>query len=225
VIVFLQARCSSKRLPNKVIKTINDKPMFLNIIDSLKNSKLIKKIIVTTSNNKTDDKLVSICKKNKIEYFRGNLENVSRRLKDLLIKLNFKKGYFMRISADSPLIDFKLINKFIKITYRKKPDILTNTFKRSFPKGQSIELIKSSVFLKNQKKFKINSDKEHITTYFYRNYKKFKIFNIENKKNYSNLNMSVDTKSDMIKMRQIFKKISKEKKYIPWTKLIKYFND
>ena len=81
------------------------------------------------------------------------------------------------------------------------------------------------MFLKNQKKFKINSDKEHITTYFYRNYKKFKIFNIENKKNYSNLNMSVDTKSDMIKMRQIFKKISKEKKYIPWTKLIKYFND
>ena len=154
MIVLLQARCSSKRLPNKVIKVINNKPMFLNIIDSLKNSKLVKKIIVTTSNNKTDDKLVSICKKNKIEYFRGDLENVSKRLKDLLIKLNLKKGYFLRISADSPLIDFKLINKFIKITYRKKPDILTNIFKRSFPKGQSIELIKSSVFLKNQKNLK-----------------------------------------------------------------------
>ena len=42
-----------------------------------------------------------------------------QKIKDLLIKLNLKKGYFLRISADSPLIDFKLINKFIKITYRK----------------------------------------------------------------------------------------------------------
>ena len=87
MIVFLQARTSSKRLPNKVLKIINNKPMFLNIIDSLKKSKYIKKIILTTSTNKSDDKLVSICKKNRIEYFRGDLENVSKRLRDLLIKL------------------------------------------------------------------------------------------------------------------------------------------
>ena len=225
MIVFLQARTSSKRLPNKVLKIINNKPMFLNIIDSLKKSKYIKKIILTTSTNKSDDKLVSICKKNRIEYFRGDLENVSKRLRDLLIKLNIKKNYFTRISADSPLIDFKLINKFIKITFKKKPDIITNVFERSFPKGQSIELIKSSTFLKNQKKFKINKDKEHITTYFYRNFKKFKIMSIKNKKDYSNLNMSVDTQSDINKIRLIFKKIYKKKKYIPWKKLTKYFNE
>ena len=114
-----------------------------------------------------------------------------------MLKLRIKKNYFVRISADSPLIDFNLIDKFIKITLKKKPDILTNTFKRSFPKGQSIEIIKSSIFLNNQKKFKRKADKEHVTQYFYRNFKKFKILNIKNKKNYSHLNMCVDTKFDL----------------------------
>lgn len=223
MIALLQARTNSKRLNKKILRKINNVPMFLVIINSLKKSKYIKKIILTTSVYKSDNTLISICKKKKINYFRGDLEDVSKRIKDLLLKLRIKENYFVRISADSPLIDFNLIDKFIKITHKKKPDITTNTFKRSFPKGQSIEIIKSSVFLNNQKKFKRKADKEHVTQYFYRNFKKFKILNIKNKNNYSHLNMCVDTKFDLKKIRYIYKKIFKNKKYIPWERLTNYF--
>ena len=54
-----------------------------------------------------------------------------------------KAKYFVRINGDSPLIDPKLIDKAIKISKKKKGyDIITNVFPRTFPKGQSVEVIK-----------------------------------------------------------------------------------
>ena len=63
MIALLQARTNSKRLTKKILRKINNVPMFLVIINSLKRSKYIKKIILTTSIYKSDDILISICKK------------------------------------------------------------------------------------------------------------------------------------------------------------------
>ena len=44
--------------------------------------------------------------------------------------------------------------------------------------GMSVELIKTNIFLETEKKIKNANDREHITQYFYKNFKKFKIYNI-----------------------------------------------
>jgi spore coat polysaccharide biosynthesis protein SpsF len=88
----------------------------------------------------------------------------------------------LRISGDSPLIDFRLINKSINIFKKNKRfDLITNVFPRTFPSGQSVEIIKTSALGKNLKFFS-KLDKEHVTRYFYRNSPKFKIKNFANKK-------------------------------------------
>ena len=57
-----------------------------------------------------------------------------------------KAKFFVRISGDSPLIDPKIIDKAIKISHKQgKYDIITNVFPRTFPKGQSVEVIKTSI--------------------------------------------------------------------------------
>ena len=65
MIALLQARTNSKRFTKKILRKINNVPMFLVIINSLKKSKYIKKIILTTSIYKSDNILISICKKKK----------------------------------------------------------------------------------------------------------------------------------------------------------------
>ena len=55
---------------------------------------------------------------------------------------------------------------------------MTNVFPRTFPSGQSIEIIKTSTLGKNLRFFS-KLDKEHVTRYFYNNSKKFKILNIK----------------------------------------------
>ena len=65
----IQARMGSSRLPGKVLKSINDKPMLLWQIDRIKRSRLIDNIIVATSNSELDNEIVEFCIENEIQYF------------------------------------------------------------------------------------------------------------------------------------------------------------
>ena len=72
--------------------------------------------------NKSDDKLIKYLAKIKINYYRGSLTNVAKRLCDAAEKNKAK--FFMRISADSPLIDPMIINKAIKIFNSQKKNMI-----------------------------------------------------------------------------------------------------
>lgn len=212
MLCIVQARMSSKRLPGKTLMILNGYPLLKYVIDNIKKSKKIKKIVVATSSLKNDDKIVDYCKKNKVEYFRGNLKNVANRFYKIL--KNRKYNSFVRISGDSPLIDYKLLDKIINIYNKGNYDICTNVMKRSFPKGQSIEVFSSNIFLQNFSKLNSFFDLEHVTNYFYKNYKKFKIFNLSSKQNYSKINLSIDNKKDFVRINKLIKILNG--KYASW---------
>ena len=117
-------------------------------MNRLKKSKEITKIVVASSTKKNDDKLIYYLKKNKISVSRGELDNVALRLYKTA-KL-YKKNFFIRISGDSPLIDYRLIDRAISIlkNSKNKYDLITNVFPRTFSQGQSVELIKTSILKK-----------------------------------------------------------------------------
>ncbi len=206
MLAIIQARCSSKRFPNKVLKIIYGKPLIHHVILKLQKSKKITKIIVATSNHKSDDKLIKYLKKIRVEFFRGSLSNVTNRFLELV--LFKKKKFFLRISGDSPLIDYKIVDEAIKIFKKnKKYDLVTNIFPRSFPKGQSVEIIRTDILKNNI--FKMSKeDKEHVTRYFYKYSKNFYIKNFRNKLKTKFIKLAVDNKTDLAK---ILKKIDKNK--------------
>ena len=180
--------------------------MIQHVINRVKRSKKIKKLIVSSSSKKNDNNLIKYLKKNKIKFFRGELENVSMRLYKTAKKNKAK--FFVRISGDSPLIDPKLINKAISILEKnKKYDIITNTFPRTFPKGQSVEVIKTTILKRYAKNFS-KTDKEHVTKYFYENSNKFLIKNFAFNGKNKIMKLSVDTKNDL---KVILKKFNKKK--------------
>ena len=205
MICIIQARVGSKRLPNKIIKKIGNLTVLEKIINRIKKVKKIKKIIIATSKDQNNDKVLKICKKKNVDVFMGAEENVASRFFKILQK-NYSL-FFLRVSADSPFIDPNLINKMITSCNFDKYDIITNVFPRTFPKGQSIEIVKSIFFLKNYCKFKKKKDFEHVTIYFYTKKKNFKIFNYKSRKNLSEINLCVDTYKDLIKLRKLNKNI------------------
>jgi len=206
LLCIIQARSNSKRFKNKVLHPIHGVPLIQHVINRVKRSRRIKKLIVSSSFKKSDDNLISYLKKKRIKFFRGNLENVAMRLYKTA-KLNKAKS-FVRISGDSPLIDPKLIDKVIEISLREKYfDIITNVFPRTFPKGQSVEVIKTSLIKKYSKNFS-KLDKEHVTKYFYDNSNRFQIKNFKFNGKNKIMKLSIDTKKDL---KDILKKFDKKK--------------
>ena len=206
MLCIIQARSNSKRFKNKVLHPIHGVPLIQHVINRVKRSRRIKKLIVSSSFKKSDDNLISYLKKKRIKFFRGNLENVAMRLYKTA-KTNKAKS-FVRISGDSPLIDPKLIDKVIEISLREKDfDIITNVFPRTFPKGQSVEVIKTSLIKKYSKNFS-KLDKEHVTKYFYDNSNRFQIKNFKFNGKNKIMKLSIDTKKDL---KDILKKFDKKK--------------
>jgi len=200
LIAIIQARTSSKRFPNKILHKLLGKPIIKHVIDRVKESKHIKKIIIATSKNKSDDKLASYLPKIECECHRGSLNNVALRMYETAKKNKAK--YFMRISGDSPLIDPMIIDYAIKAFIKHNDaDLITNIFPRNYPSGQSVEIIKTKILIDNLVNFNLN-EKEHVTSYFYSNNKKFKIINFKkNINNYKNSpKLSIDYKSDLKKI-------------------------
>ena len=208
MLCVVQARCGSKRLKRKIFEKIKNVSIIERVINNLKKSKKISKIIIATSKTKEDDEVELFCKRKKINFYRGNLNNVASRYLDVANKHKAKQ--ILRVSCDSPFISPYLIDRGIKKFYANKIHLLTNVFPRTYPKGLSFEIFKTYILKKNIKKY-TQKDKEHVTTFFYKNYKKFKILNISAKNKYKNINLCVDTKEDLNFLRKNYRNISRRK--------------
>ena len=72
---IVQARMGSSRLYGKVMAKADDEHIVFDyLINQLKHSKLIQKIIIATTTNKEDDLIVEFAKKNLDESLENNYE-------------------------------------------------------------------------------------------------------------------------------------------------------
>src|SRR3989339_895873 len=112
IIAILQARVSSSRLPEKVLKPILSRSMLQHQLDRIKNSKLIDILVVATSLDKSDDKIEQICLNESVICFRGSLNDVLDRFYHTAKKFN--ASTIVRLTGDCPLTDPEVIDKVIQ---------------------------------------------------------------------------------------------------------------
>jgi spore coat polysaccharide biosynthesis protein SpsF (cytidylyltransferase family) len=218
IAIFLAARSGSKRLPNKHFLEINSN---LRVIDlcilRLKKTKLVNKIFLCTTKKKEDDKFKDVCKLNKIELFRGSTNNVAKRIIDCAKENSIKT--IVRITADCPIIDPKLIDECIKLHFKKKSDYTSNILNLTFPDGLDVEVIDLNILIKSQKISKSKYNKEHVT-FFVKKSKLFKKHNYKNFIDYSNRRWTLDNLKDYFFLKKIIRYFSKNI-FFSWRDLIK----
>lgn len=218
ITVIVQARMTSKRLPGKVLRMVRGKPMMGYLLERLRGSKKIAKIIVATSTNKSDQAIFDYCQETKTECFRGDLDNVAKRFKEVIER--YRLDSFIRICGDSPLIDAAVVDSGIEIFEQGKYEIVTNVFKYTFPHGQNFEILRSDAFLKGYKVMKDPEDLEHVTRYFYRNADQFKIYNMVTGGDYSQVNLCVDTEKDFEMFENILKNMDRPFLDYRWPEIV-----
>ena len=192
---IIQARTSSQRLPGKVLHRVQGKPLLKYILERLQYVEKLSRVVITTSNNQDDDVIEAFCACCGIACYRGELENVIERFYGTLSE--FPMDAFVRVNGDSPLIDSELIRRGMAVFSEGVYDIVTNVFPRSYPKGQSVEIVSSRVFMENTKRVKEKDEYEHVTKFFYNNAHEFQIYNMASELDLSSIQLSVDTHEDM----------------------------
>lgn len=202
ILAILQARCSSSRLPGKVLKPILNKPMVFRQVERIKLSKKINKLVLATSNDVSDDGLAEKCKEFNIDCYRGSLNNVLERF------YNAAKIYsadtIVRLTGDCPLIDAEIIDKVVEKYEQNNFDYVSNVDPPTFPDGLDVEVFSFDVLEQAYKKASLTSEIEHVTPYIRNNFKKG---HYENIIDLSNLRWTVDEPEDYELICKIYEEL------------------
>ena len=207
IVVFIQARTDSSRFPCKVLAQICGKPLLWHVIERTKQIKH-NKIVVLTTKRKIDNKIVDIAKKCKVDYFRGNKNNVLDRF--YRAALEFNGEIIVRITADCPLIDPDISNKIIKKFLSGNFDYVA-TDEETFPKGTDTECFSFDSLKRAWNEAKLKSEHEHVTPYIWKNPQKFMIHTVVNKRK-EPYRLVVDYKDDLVLIRKIYDELYKHGK-------------
>tara|TARA_B110000211_G_scaffold233385_1_gene299449 strand:+ start:274 stop:1812 length:1539 start_codon:yes stop_codon:yes gene_type:complete len=218
VYVCLQVRSSSDRLPYKCLLPINKLESIKVLIERIKSKKYSVNIL--TSNSKSDDYLFNKLKNEKINIYRGDLNNVynrfiqfSKRLKD--------NDLIIRITGDNLFVDKYLIEEIINFHKKNNYNYVSiNRQKSKLPYGIAVELFN----LKTLKKWQARSlhDKEHVTARIIRSEKDCGYFIKRNNKQFYNLRCTLDSIKDYFVIKTAFQKSKNIKlNYMEMCKILK----
>lgn len=206
VAAIIQARLGSTRLPGKVLKQLNRKPLLEHIVDRTKICKNIDYVLVATTNNPLDDDLCDWCKKNSIDCFRGDESNVLKRYYDAATAIN--ANIIVRITADDPFKDPNVIDAVIEQLIEHELDFSFNNSPPTFPEGLDTEVFTYSALKSAYYSDTTKFEKEHVTQFFYHNSDKYKMMNYSYKEDLSNIRLTIDSDEDFILAKKIYECLS-----------------
>lgn len=192
-VIIVQARMTSTRLPGKVLKTVLNKPLLEYQIERLRKVKLANEIVIATTINTSDQPIVDLCDRLSVPFYRGSEEDVLSRYYQAAIQ--FQADTIVRIISDCPLIDPEIIDRVIDYYQQHYPDFdyISN---KGYSKGMDVEIFATFGLQKAHINSVKNSDREHITPYFYSNPNFFKLGVFESTIDSSQYRLTVDTLED-----------------------------
>ena len=199
ILCIIQARSRSSRFPLKVLKNIGGFKILEILLKRIKKSNKIDQIVVATTKDKIDVEIVKVAHKLGIISFRGETYNVLKRYYDVAKK--YKAETIVRLTADCPLSDPKLVDEIIKSHIKSKADYTSNTLKPTFPDGLDVEVFSFSMLKLAYRKSKSDFDKEHVTTYLKRD-KNILKNSFENNQDNSDSRWTIDEQKDLLFLKK-----------------------
>lgn len=181
--------------------------MLGHVLDRVRRCTGIDGLCIATSIDRADDVIEDFARAEGVGVYRGSLDDVAGRMFDAATAA--KADALVRINADSPLIDPAIIDRAIDLFRVETPDLVTNVLRRTFPKGQSVEVIATPALGAARAMMTAPAEREHVTTWFYANPSRFRIVAFEAETSRGEMQLSVDTPADLARVEAILLRLGK----------------
>jgi spore coat polysaccharide biosynthesis protein SpsF (cytidylyltransferase family) len=205
VIAVVQARMGSQRLPGKVLTPIAGTTLLGLLLDRLARCEAVASIAVATSSEAADDAVAAYCRERGTTVVRGPLDDVAARFLAAGERLGAEA--VVRISGDSPLMDPALIDRAARL-FDDACDVVTNVRPRTFPPGQSVEVVRVSALAAVHPRMG-DDDREHVTPLLYRPEERMRLRAFTADRDYEGLRLTVDTPQDLAFVRALVRRMTR----------------
>lgn len=206
-VAIIEARMKSSRLPGKVLKPILGKPMLELLVERIKQSKCIDKIVVATTESASDDPIESLTQRLDIGCFRGSEDDVLDRV--LQAARRYSADIIVEITGDCPLIEAEKIDRMLVSYQHMKYDIMMNRLDGSYPPGMGLRIFWRETLEKINRLTQDPVDHEHVTLYAWEHPEIFSLYHFQNNldKKYWDIRLTVDNEEDFVFIGAIFNEL------------------
>ena len=159
-------------------------------------------VVVATSTDSSDDPLVDAVEQAGVACYRGPLDDVLARM--FAAATAHEARHVVRLTADCPLIDYRVIDAVVERHVETCSDYTSNTLERTYPDGQDVEVVTLAALERAHRDARTPAEREHVTPYIYGHPEWFVLCSTTGPVNASHLRWTVDYAEDLEVVRRIF---------------------
>jgi spore coat polysaccharide biosynthesis protein SpsF len=210
-VIIVQARMTSTRLPEKILKQVLGRPLLEYQLERLKRVLEADELVVATTVNDTDKPVVKLCEELEVAVSRGSEEDVLARYYEAARA--FEAEAVVRITGDCPLIDPAVIDRVIRTYKDNQPacDYVSNTMERTFPMGLDAEVFSAAALEEAFREATKVPDREHVTPFIYHRQDRFCCINVAHHSDHSEHRWTVDTPEDFALIKRMLESLYPQK--------------
>ncbi|SCW56297.1 glycosyltransferase family protein [Mucilaginibacter sp. NFR10] len=178
ILIVVQARMASSRLPGKVMLPILGKSLLARMIERLKMIGHEAEVIIATSETPADDIIINEAINIGVPYYRGSLNNLLDRHYQAA-KLH-NADVVLKIPSDCPLIDPRIVDHVLDYFFANQNsfDFVSNLHPATYPDGNDVEIMSMDCLTKAWEQASRELELEHTTPYIWENPQLFRLGNV-----------------------------------------------
>lgn len=201
-VAIVQARMSSARFPDKVLKPILGTPMIEIILERLRHARELDEIVLATSDRPADDALAAHVRGLGLEVFRGNERDVLDRYHAAASLAH--ADIIVRVTGDCPLVDPGLVDAAVAAFRSAAVDYASNVDPPTYPDGLDLEVFTFQALHIAWSEARLPAQREHVTPYM-REPGRFRVLSLRHEENLSGERWTVDEPADLEVVGGIFR--------------------
>jgi spore coat polysaccharide biosynthesis protein SpsF len=178
IVVVVQARTGSTRLPRKVLMPLAGRPLLQRMLERVLAAKTPSAIVVATTHDCADAAIEAIAQEAGAECFRGHPTDLLDR--HYRAGLAFGADVVVKIPSDCPLIDPLVIDRVIGyyIAHADNADFVSNLQPGTYPDGNDVEVIPLDVLATAWREAVEDHEREHTTPFIWERPDRFRLHHV-----------------------------------------------
>lgn len=208
VVCVVQARCTSERLPGKVMLPLAERPIVEHVLNAALAAQRVDEVVLATTTNVADDELASHGRRLGVRVFRGSENDVLGRFVGAVQGL--EADVVVRNTADDPLLDPTVIDMVVADFLAGGCDYSSNILERSWPRGMDTEVFSRGTLDRAEREGLRAEDREHVTIFVRTHPERFRLRNVAapTSETWPDLRLCIDTVADYEMLRAIFEELA-----------------
>lgn len=209
VVVVIQARLASSRLPAKVLLDLGGVTALERCLRRARRFSHVAEVVVATSDRPGDNIIAAVAKRLGARVTRGSEADVLSRFAKAARETDAE--VIVRCTSDCPLLDPALSSLVID-RFLSAPggvDYAANVLERRLPRGLDTEVISRDALERADRDATAQDEREHVTLHLYRNPERFRCLAVttEGGTDRSALRWTLDTLDDYRLLHAVFERL------------------